>query len=76
MRLLVIEDYAPLAARWPGAARQQLCGRRDRRRQRGLWYAESGGYDAIVLDLMLPGIDGLRSCAGCAPAATPRTCSS
>ncbi|HSI34755.1 MAG: response regulator transcription factor [Phycisphaerae bacterium] len=25
----------------------------------GLWYAESNEYDVIVLDLMLPGIDGL-----------------
>lgn len=25
----------------------------------GLWYAESNPYDAIVLDLMLPGVDGL-----------------
>jgi len=26
---------------------------------RGLWLAETGDYDVIVLDLMLPGIDGL-----------------
>jgi len=25
----------------------------------GLWYAESNQYDAIILDLMLPGMDGL-----------------
>jgi len=25
----------------------------------GLWYAESNSYDVIVLDLMLPGLDGL-----------------
>jgi DNA-binding response OmpR family regulator len=25
----------------------------------GLWYAESNPYDAIILDLMLPGMDGL-----------------
>ncbi|MGD0649993.1 MAG: response regulator transcription factor [Verrucomicrobiia bacterium] len=25
----------------------------------GLWYAESNQYDVIVLDLMLPGLDGL-----------------
>ena len=25
----------------------------------GLWLAETGDYDVIVLDLMLPGIDGL-----------------
>ena len=27
--------------------------------QDGLWLAETGDYDVIVLDLMLPGIDGL-----------------
>ncbi len=26
----------------------------------GLWYAESNDYDLIVLDLMLPGIDGME----------------
>jgi DNA-binding response OmpR family regulator len=27
--------------------------------EEGLWYATTGGYDVIVLDLMLPGLDGL-----------------
>src|ERR1041385_6881706 len=27
--------------------------------QEGLWLAESNDYDCIVLDLMLPGLDGL-----------------
>ena len=27
--------------------------------EEGLWFAESNDYDAIVLDLMLPGLDGL-----------------
>ena len=27
--------------------------------EEGLWYARSGDYDVIVLDLMLPGLDGL-----------------
>ena len=34
----------------------------------GLWLAETGDYDVIVLDLMLPGIDGLSllsSLRGC-----------
>jgi len=25
----------------------------------GLWYAESNSYDVIILDLMLPGMEGL-----------------
>jgi len=27
--------------------------------EEGLWYARTGDYDVIVLDLMLPGVDGL-----------------
>ena len=27
--------------------------------EEGLWYAESSDYDVIILDLMLPGLDGL-----------------
>jgi len=27
--------------------------------EEGLWYAESNEYDVVVLDLMLPGLDGL-----------------
>ncbi|TYL55770.1 response regulator transcription factor [Nocardioides sp. BGMRC 2183] len=29
----------------------------------GLWYARENNYDAIVLDLMLPGINGYQVCA-------------
>ena len=28
--------------------------------EEGLWYAESYNYDVIILDLMLPGMDGLN----------------
>jgi len=60
MRVLIIEDYGPL--------RRALCnGLREAGfavdassdGQEGLWYAESNEYDVIVLDLMLPKIDGL-----------------
>jgi DNA-binding response OmpR family regulator len=60
MRLLVVEDYAAL--------RDSLAkGLRDSgyavdatgNGTEGLWYAENHPYDAIVLDLMLPGIDGM-----------------
>jgi DNA-binding response OmpR family regulator len=59
VRLLVIEDYAPL--------REALArGLRDAgyvvdatgSGVDGLWYAENHPYDAIILDLMLPGVDG------------------
>jgi len=63
MRLLVVEDEAKLA----GLLRRGL-------REEGhvadvaptgddaLWMARAVDYDAIVLDLMLPGIDGLQVC--------------
>jgi DNA-binding response OmpR family regulator len=28
--------------------------------EEGRWYARAGGYDAILLDLMLPGVDGME----------------
>jgi DNA-binding response OmpR family regulator len=61
MRVLVVEDYAPL--------RDSLAkGLRDSgyavdvtgNGTEGLWYAENHPYDAIILDLMLPGIDGMK----------------
>ena len=60
MRVLVIEDEADLAAALQGALRDEgyacdvaLDGRQ------GLFDAESWDYDLIVLDLMLPRVDGL-----------------
>lgn len=59
MRLLVIEDYAPLrkavvrALQEAGYAVDATGEGRE-----GLWYAQSSDYDLIVLDLMLPGLDG------------------
>ncbi len=59
MRILVIEDYAPIrdsvteGLRDAGYAVDSTGDGRE-----GLWYAESNEYDVIILDLMLPGIDG------------------
>lgn len=61
MRLLLIEDYRPLqkslvkGLREAGFAVDATGDGRE-----GLWYAMSNDYDVIVLDLMLPGIDGLK----------------
>ena len=61
MRLLIIEDYGPL--------RESLArGLRDAgyavdatdEGTEGLWYAENHPYDVVILDLMLPGIDGFE----------------
>jgi DNA-binding response OmpR family regulator len=60
MRVLLVEDYPPLqksiakGLRGAGFAVDATGNGED-----GLWYARSNDYDAIVLDLMLPGIDGL-----------------
>jgi two-component system OmpR family response regulator len=64
MRVLVVEDHAKMAA---------LIGRGLRKEgmavdvagdgEEELWRAEATEYDAIILDLMLPGIDGFEVCA-------------
>ncbi len=36
----------------------------------GLWLARENAYDAMVLDLMLPGINGYKVCETCGPRRT------
>jgi DNA-binding response OmpR family regulator len=60
MRLLVIEDYKPLQQSIVKGLREadfavDVTGDG----QEGLWYAMSNDYDVIILDLMLPKLDGL-----------------
>jgi DNA-binding response OmpR family regulator len=60
MRVLVVEDYAPLARSVTQGLREagyavDLAADGEE----GLWYAEDNAYDAIILDLMLPKLDGL-----------------
>jgi DNA-binding response OmpR family regulator len=60
VRLLLIEDYRPLQqslARGLREAGFAVDATGDG--QEGLWYATSNDYDVIILDLMLPGVDGL-----------------
>jgi DNA-binding response OmpR family regulator len=60
MRVLIVEDYAPLRkALAQGLQEAGLAVDAAVDGEEGLWYAESGTYDVIVLDLMLPGLDGL-----------------
>jgi DNA-binding response OmpR family regulator len=60
MRILVVEDSEKLrraiqfALRKAGYAVDATGDGAE-----GLWFAESNDYDALVLDLMLPGLDGL-----------------
>lgn len=60
MRILLVEDYDPLrkslvmGLREAGMAVDESANGED-----GLWYATTNTYDVIVLDLMLPKVDGL-----------------
>lgn len=63
MRVLVVEDepkMASLLAR--GLTRQGAVVDVADRGEDALWKAAPGRYDAIVLDVMLPGIDGFETC--------------
>lgn len=60
MRVLLVEDYAPLRESVAQALEEagfavDAAGDGEV----GLWYAQSGNYDAIVLDIVLPKLDGL-----------------
>jgi DNA-binding response OmpR family regulator len=60
MRLLIVEDYKPLLDSLSKGLRE--CGYAIDRAsdgKEGLWMATSGEYDVIILDLMLPGLDGI-----------------
>jgi two-component system OmpR family response regulator len=63
MRVLVVEDKVKLAALLRRALRGEgLAADVAVRGEDALWMAGSTRYDAIVLDLMLPGIDGIETC--------------
>jgi len=60
MRLLLIEDYPPLRTSIAKGLRESgFAVDATGDGEEGLWYAGAGDYDAIVLDLMLPSMDGL-----------------
>jgi DNA-binding response OmpR family regulator len=60
MRILVIEDYQPLRKSLEQGLREAgFAVDATGDGPEGLWYARGGEYDVIVLDLMLPGMDGL-----------------
>jgi two-component system, OmpR family, response regulator len=63
MRVLIVEDEAKLAGLLRKGLKQEgiaadLAGEGEK----ALWMAAATEYDAIVLDLMLPGIDGFEVC--------------
>jgi two-component system, OmpR family, response regulator len=63
MRVLVVEDKIKLAGLLRRALRGEgLAADVAIRGEDALWMAGSTRYDAIVLDVMLPGIDGIETC--------------
>jgi DNA-binding response OmpR family regulator len=61
MRLLIIEDYKPLQqSLTKGLCEAGFAVDSTGDGMEGLWYAMSNEYDVIILDLMLPGMDGLE----------------
>ena len=60
MRVLVVEDFPPIRKSVVQGLREAgyaVDGAADG--ETGLWHAQAGGHDVIILDLMLPKIDGL-----------------
>ena len=63
MRILVVEDEAKMAALLRrGLTDHGLAADVAGRGEDALWMAAATEYDAIVLDVMLPGIDGFATC--------------
>ena len=61
MRLLLIEDYRPLQQSLTKGLREAgFAVDTTGDGKEGLWYAMGNEYDVIILDLMLPGMDGLE----------------
>lgn len=74
MRVLVVEDYPPIRdAVAKGLREAGFAMDATGDGEEGLWYAISNDYDVVVLDLMLPGVDGLTILKRLRAKAAPRT---
>ncbi len=63
MRLLIVEDKAKMADLLRRALQSEgFATDVASRGEDALWMAGSTRYDAIILDVMLPGIDGFETC--------------
>ena len=63
MRVLIVEDEAKMADLLRrGLTEQGAVADAVARGEDALWMAGATAYDAIVLDVMLPGIDGFETC--------------
>jgi CheY-like chemotaxis protein len=64
MRVLIVEDEKRLAAGLKkGLEAEGFATDVAHTGSDGLWMAREHGYDAIVLDILLPGMNGFRVCA-------------
>ena len=60
MKVLIVEDYDPLRnSIAKGLSEAGFAVDASSDGEEGLWYAGSAEYDVIILDLMLPKVDGL-----------------
>ena len=60
MKILLIEDYEPIRTSVAkGLAEAGFAVDATGDGEEGLWYARGGDHDVIILDLMLPKVDGL-----------------
>src|SRR5215212_6322043 len=63
MRVLVVEDEIKMASLIRRGLRSEgLAADGASKGEDALWMAGSTAYDAIILDVMLPGIDGFETC--------------
>jgi two-component system, OmpR family, response regulator len=63
MRVLVVEDEVKMAGLIRRGLREEgLAADVAIKGEDALWMAQATSYDAIVLDVMLPGIDGFETC--------------
>jgi two-component system OmpR family response regulator len=63
MRVLIVEDEAKMASLIRRGLRQEgIAADHVAEGEEAVWKAGSAEYDAIVLDVMLPGIDGFEVC--------------
>ena len=64
MRVLIVEDEVKMAALLRrGLVAEGIAADVAIKGEDALWMAEATEYDAIVLDVMLPGIDGFTVCS-------------
>src|SRR5213080_1398407 len=63
MRVLIVEDEARMASLIRrGLGGEGIAADVAGNGEDALWMAQARGYDAVVLDVMLPGLDGFETC--------------